>query len=80
MSTVRGATAIKLRDLFFDSEPPGLLFSTIYLRGTLAPSPFSSLHSELGLPPLINCEKREASRQSLRKDPLTSFILKLIFL
>jgi hypothetical protein len=44
--------------LFFCSEAPGLVFSTTYQRGILAPSAFTPDKSgELRLPPLISREK-----------------------
>jgi hypothetical protein len=50
---------------FFRSKAPELVFSVIYLRGSLAPSAFPSTNSRLRFPPLINHEKTALSRQSL---------------
>ena len=46
-----------LRDLFFCSKAPGLVFSTTSQRGILAPSAFPSTDSGLRFPPLIRREK-----------------------
>jgi len=68
------------RNPFFRSEAPELVFSAIYLRGSLAPSAFPSTGSGLRFPPLINHEKTAlsdsaelvAGRQSLQKGPIDS--------
>jgi len=51
-------------DLFLRSKSPGLVFSTTYLRGKLAPS---IPPPDGRLPPQISREKTAPSRQSLQK-------------
>ena len=62
---IRGAVG-----LFFRSEPPGLVFSATYLRGSLAPLRILDF-VELWFPPLLSSEKTAPSRQSRQKNPPT---------
>ena len=60
----------KSRNPFSRSEAPELVFSAIYLRGSLAPSAFPSTGSGLRFPPLINHEKTALSDSAAFDKPL----------